>query len=77
MELGALERFLGAERRRIEADPDLVPSRGVILYALHADPEFIVPGETLEIRNLADDDGRRRPLEIVLWVRNQPAGGEE
>ena len=70
-------RILGAERKRIEADHDLVPSRGVILYALSADPEFTTPGETLEIRNLGDEDGRKRPLEIVLWVRNEPSGGEE
>lgn len=70
-------RILGAERKKTEADSDLVPSRGVILYALTADPAFIAPGDTLEIRNRSDEGGRgTRPIEMVLWVRNEP-GGEE
>lgn len=64
-------RVVGARRRRIEADGDLVPSRGVSLYSLSADPEFVTPGEELEIRNLDDREGRRRPDEVVLYVRNR------
>jgi type VI secretion system protein ImpJ len=64
-------RVAGTVRKRIEAGADLVPSRGVTLYSLSADPEFVTPGEELEIRNL-DDPGDRRPEEIVLYVRNRP-----
>jgi type VI secretion system protein ImpJ len=63
-------RVAGTVRKRIEADADLVPSRGVTLYSLSADPELVTPGEELEIRNLDDPDDRRRPEEIVLYVRN-------
>ena len=63
-------RIVGARRKRIEADTDLVPSRGVTLYTLTADAEFVVPGEELEIRN-PDDRAERRPQEIVLFVRNR------
>lgn len=70
-------RIRGAARRRIEGVSDLVPSRGVTLFALSADPEFVTPGESLEIRNLDDPEGRQRPLEIVLWVQNEPSGHEE
>ncbi len=63
-------RVVGARRRGIEADGDLVPSRGVSLYSLSAD-EHVTPGEELEIRNLDDREGRRRPEEIVLYVRNR------
>lgn len=63
------KRVLGLRRRRIEADADLVPARGVLLYSLSADPELVVPGELLEIRNPDDPGGRIQPPEIVLYVR--------
>lgn len=64
-------RVPGARRTRIEVVTDLVPSQGVSLYSLSADPEFVVPDEELEIRNLDDRAGKRRPEEIVLYVRNR------
>lgn len=64
-------RVLGAPRQRIDGDGDLVPARGVSLYAL-APESFVLPGELLEIRNLEDADGKKRPAEIVLYVRNSP-----
>jgi type VI secretion system protein ImpJ len=64
-------RVAGARRKRIESETDMVPIRGVSLYSLAADPEFVVPGEELEIRNLDDREGRRRPDEVVLYVRNR------
>ena len=66
------KRVVGAARQSTEGDGDLVPGRGVTLFALTAEPEFIVPGELLEIRNLDDREARQRPAEIVLYVRNQP-----
>lgn len=62
-------RILGARRRRIDSAPDLVPSRGVTLYTLTPDPEFVVPGEDLVILH-PGDERRPRPDEIVLHVRN-------
>lgn len=64
-------RVVGTKRKRIEAETDMVPIRGVSLYSLTADPEFVVPGEELEIRNLDDRGGKRRPDEVVLYVRNR------
>ncbi len=63
------KRVLGVRRKRIEADTDLVPARGVLLYTLSAEPELVVPDELLEIRNPDDPDGQTRPTEIVLYVR--------
>lgn len=60
-------RVVGLGRRQIEADSDLAPSRGVSLYALTPDPDLLIPGEELEIRH--PDAGRRRPPEIVLYVK--------
>jgi type VI secretion system protein ImpJ len=64
-------RVAGATRKRIESETDMVPIRGVSLYSLSADPEFVTPGEELEIRNLDDREGKRRPDEVVLYVRNK------
>jgi hypothetical protein len=61
-------RILGARRRRVESDPDLVPPHGVTLFSLAPDAEFVVPGEELVIVN---PGGGRRPDEIVLYVRNR------
>ncbi|HEX9983243.1 MAG TPA: type VI secretion system baseplate subunit TssK [Thermoanaerobaculia bacterium] len=62
-------RIPGARRTRIESDTDLVPSRGVTLYSFQADAEHVLPDEELVITN--PDDRRRRPQEIVLYVRNR------
>lgn len=67
-------RVLGAGRRRIDRDEalDLTPTRGVVLFRIEIDPEFVEAGEPLLI--LSGDRGRREPpQEIVLYVRN-PAG---
>lgn len=64
-------RMAGAKRRRIEAETDMVPIRGVNLYSLTTDPEFVVAGDELEIRNLDDRDGKGRPDEVVLYVRHR------
>ena len=62
-------RVTGARRKQIEADADLVPPRGVTLYTVAADPEYVQPGEDLVVIN--PGDGRRlRPDSIVLFVRN-------
>ena len=48
-----------------------MPTRDVSLFALDDDPEFVVPDELLQVRNLDDPEGRRRPVEIILYVRKQ------
>lgn len=64
-------RILGAERKRIEGDGEVVPSRGVVLYALNGESKFIKPNETLLIHQPRQGP---RPQEIVLYVKNKPAG---
>ncbi|HKQ53371.1 MAG TPA: type VI secretion system baseplate subunit TssK, partial [Pyrinomonadaceae bacterium] len=63
-------RILGAKRTHIKGDGDLVPSRGVVLFALRADTEFIEPDEVLQIFNRSEHGHRARPVEIVLHVKN-------
>ena len=63
-------RVTGAARKQIDADADLVPPRGVTLYSLTPDIDYVQPGEDLVVLN--PGEGRRpRPDSIVLFVRNQ------
>jgi type VI secretion system protein ImpJ len=63
-------RILGAKRERIDSDGDLVPSTGVALFALEADPEIVEPNQILQIWN-AGDRGEPRASEVVLYVKNR------
>jgi type VI secretion system protein ImpJ len=65
-----LRRVLGAERKKIEGEDDLVPTSGVNLYVIEADPESIVAEEPLLIFNPHDPVGDEGPADIVLYVRN-------
>ncbi len=66
-------RILGASRQRIEGDEELVPVRGVSLFAVTADSEFIQPGKELQIFNTSDTKAGQVPTEIVLYVKNELA----
>lgn len=61
-------RVRGVGRRKIDSDNDLVPSRGVTLYAIAPERDIVEPGEELVIVN---PDAQSRPEEIVLYVRNR------
>lgn len=65
-------RVLGPVRERIERDDELVPTRGVVLFTLKPDPEFLEPNEMLQIVNTGDRVATLRPAEIVLRVKNAP-----
>ncbi len=71
MAVARAKRVTGAERQRIDGEGDLLPSRGVTLWSLPSESEYLVPGELLEVRNLDDPEGRNRPVEIILYVRNK------
>ncbi|MGZ5440846.1 MAG: type VI secretion system baseplate subunit TssK [Thermoanaerobaculia bacterium] len=64
-------RMSGARRKAIEADADLVPSTGVTLYALTADPELITPGEDLVVLS-PGESSTRSPDQMVLYIRKPP-----
>jgi type VI secretion system protein ImpJ len=63
-------RVLGARRQLIERDEDLVPPRGVVLFSLRPDPEFVEPDEELQIFHAGEYGPSQRPQEIVLYVKN-------
>ncbi len=64
------KRIRGANREFVETDRELVPVRGVLLFTLRPDPEFVKPGEILQIRNLGERGRQFSPLEIVLYVKH-------
>ncbi|MFA7431630.1 MAG: type VI secretion system baseplate subunit TssK [Rhodospirillaceae bacterium] len=68
-------RVRGAARSIIDRDEDLgvLPARGQTLFAVEADPAFVISGETLCVANLGDRDGSRAPAEVVLYVPADPA----
>lgn len=63
-------RVRGAARTIIDRDDDLgvLPARGQTLFAIDADPGFVVVGEPLCVANLGDREGARAPAEIVLYI---------
>ena len=63
-------RILGARREVAERDESFVPPRGVVLFTLKADPEFVEPNEVLQIFNTGERGREGRPAEIVLYVGN-------
>jgi hypothetical protein len=64
------KRIRGANREYVETDRELVPVRGVLLFTLRPEPEFLKPGEILQIRNLGERGRTFSPLEIVLYVKH-------
>lgn len=63
-------RVRGARRSLIERDDDLVPPRDVLLFSLAPDPEFVEPGQLLQIFNAGVQGQETRPSAIVMYVRH-------
>jgi type VI secretion system protein ImpJ len=62
-------RIRGAQRQFIDKDPELAPVRGVVLFNLRPDSEFIKPGESLQILHLGERGKAFAPVELVLYVK--------
>ena len=65
------KRIRGADREKIDGDEELVPTRGVTLYSVKTDAEFIRPDKKLQVFNTSDPMNKRGPAEIILYVRNK------
>lgn len=63
------KRILGASRKKVDGDDELLPARDVILFSVKVESEFILPEETLQIFNTSDPKGKRGPIEIMLYVK--------
>ena len=66
------KRILGASRHLIQSYESLVPARGVILFGLEYDPQFIKPDELLHVVNDSESAGMH-PAEVILYVKNPMA----
>lgn len=63
-------RLLGVKRQPIDRYEGLVAVKGMLLFKLAVDPEFVVPNEPLMVSNAADRL-ENRPAEIFLYVANK------
>jgi len=63
-------RILGAQRQRIDKDPELglVAAAGVVLYSVKFDPVYIELGEPLQVFNPEAGEARR-PADVILYVK--------
>jgi type VI secretion system protein ImpJ len=71
VEMARIRRITGVVRT-LEEDRallDLMPGRGVLIFRLDLDPQFVKPGERLLIFNPADT-AEHRPTQIVLYLKN-------
>jgi len=69
-------RILGAKRKKIEAQGELVPLRGTTLFSIEAVPSdnserFVYPDQVLQIVNSVDMSEAHQPAEIILYVKNE------
>lgn len=65
------KRILGPERQAVDGEADITPARGMVLFRLTVDPQFIVPNEELQLFNTAEPNSPARPSEVLLYVKNQ------
>jgi type VI secretion system protein ImpJ len=63
-------RIRGVSRRFIEQDHELIPVRGILLFLLQPDRDFVRPGERLLVVNLGERGRASVPLELLLFVRH-------
>jgi type VI secretion system protein ImpJ len=60
-------RILGVPRRHVETAADLIPAKGLLLFELENDPEFLRASEDLQAFDRRPD--AVAPAEILLFVR--------
>jgi len=63
-------RILGAQRHRIDKDPELglVAAPGVVLYSVKFDPVYIELGDPLQVFNPEAGEAGR-PADVILYVK--------
>jgi type VI secretion system protein ImpJ len=62
------KRIRGAGREKIEKDDELIPPKGMLLFSVAAEPEFIQADEVLEIFG---EPAQSDLDEIILYVKNK------
>lgn len=71
-ESARIRRITGAHREVVEDKElyDLMPGRGVLIFKINAEAQFVSRGERLVIVNPADSS-EKRPIEIVLYLKHR------
>lgn len=66
-------RMLGASRTLIdrEVSMELVQTRGIILFAVKADANFVDREGVLEVSNSLDRIATHKPQELILYLSNR------
>lgn len=64
-------RILGAGRRTIPREGELVASPGTLLFEIESASPYLDPSEPFVIANTADPSAERGPLELVLYVKSE------
>ncbi|MBL7999787.1 MAG: type VI secretion system baseplate subunit TssK, partial [Candidatus Kapabacteria bacterium] len=62
-------RILGVQRTEIERLPDVLVSKGTLLYAATLDEESVIYGEDLCVENTLKDHADHLPAEMSLYVK--------
>ncbi len=62
-------RILGVPRRHVETAADLIPAKGLLLFELDNDPEFLHASEDLQAFDRRPD--AVAPAEVLLFVRKR------
>jgi type VI secretion system protein ImpJ len=77
-ESARIRRITGTHRAVVQDQElyDLMPGRGVLIFKIDAQPQFISPGERLIIVNPADSNDKR-PTEIVLYLKHKDVGAKK
>lgn len=77
-ESARIRRITGTHRSIVQDQElyDLMPGRGVLIFKIDAQPQFISPGERLIIVNPADTNDKR-PTEIVLYLKHKDVGAKK
>jgi type VI secretion system protein ImpJ len=77
-ESARIRRITGTHRTVVQDQElyDLMPGRGVLIFKIDAQPQFISPGERLIIVNPADSNDKR-PTEIVLYLKHKDVGAKK
>lgn len=77
-ESARIRRITGAHRELVQDQElfDLMPGRGVLIFKIEAQAQFIAPGERLIIVNPADTTDKR-PTEIVLYLKHKDITGKK
>jgi type VI secretion system protein ImpJ len=70
-------RILGVERIKREEEDAFASARGITMFSLHNDAEFIIPGQMLQVLEGSSREGTTAPMEVLLFINKERMQEEE